>query len=262
MARTRSLGDSSKKPKVPTQSTATKFRVRPTSFDCANALWKKCLNHGSDQIDLESPFCDLNSPVHPMYHPRNWILEDFPNKTNTWLALEPALNVASKLLTSTPALAFFRRVKYGKKARAGGRMYLEYDEPENTTTEDAAVKNDLNSLAQCVVILFGAFKPEPREPNQDGARQYMSQEDFGKGVFIRGEINRLPADDGQYQYIILNEAFAAYAENSNPSPVDAIRSAFIVAVLLVHETAHAFYARDFYDMNENYKEPFFDLQQY
>jgi hypothetical protein len=52
----------------------------------------------------------------------------------------------------------------------------------------------------------------------------------------------------------LNEAYAAYAETANPWPAEALRFAFGLATTLVHETGHAFYAKNFYDENENYNE--------
>jgi hypothetical protein len=232
-------------------------------YNCADKdTWDECLNHGSENVHLNKkhwaaklaasqygatksgPFVDnLVTTIHPIYHSRNWILEGFPlPKNNTWSLVEPALHIATKLITSVPALAFFSCVKYGHLTRENDRNTLSYTAPEDTVSQDLAVLADLHKLSKPIKILFAALKSEAGHTSQTRAIHDVSQASFGTELFIKGETCALPArHDLRFQYIVVNEAYAAYAVNANPSPAQAARFAFSLAATLVHETAHAFY---------------------
>jgi hypothetical protein len=245
--------------------------------------WDEYLKHGSDTVHLnKKPWAaklavsqcggvksgafvhNISTPIHPIYHPRNWVLENFPlPQNNTWNLVEPALHIATKLITSSPALAFFCQLKYGHLTRQNERNVLSYTPPDDTINQDLAVLSDLHALSKRIKILFAALKPEAKHPSQTRAVHYVSQSSFGTDVVIRGDTSALPnRHDLRFQYIVVNEAYAAYAENANPSPAEAARFAFSLASTLVHETAHAFFARDSYNGIEEYDEPYFNTTQF
>jgi len=245
--------------------------------------WDDYLKHGSDTVHLnKKPWAaklavsrcgevksgafvhNLLTPIHPIYHPRNWILENFPlPQNNTWNLVEPAVHIATKLITSAPALAFFRHLKCGHLTRQNDQNILSYTPPDDTINQDLAVLCDLHALSKRIKILFAALKPEAKHHSQTRAVHYVSQSSFGTDVVIRGDTSALPArHDLRFQYIVVNEAYAAYAENANPSPTQAARFAFSLASALVHETAYAFFARDFYDGVEEYDEPFLNTTHF
>ncbi|KAH3979258.1 hypothetical protein HBI24_095110 [Parastagonospora nodorum] len=230
-------------------------------------MWDECFKHGSDNCDAtkSGPFVhNLLTTVHPIYHSRNWILEDFPlPQNNTWSLVEPALHIATKLITTVPALAFFRHVKYGHLTRQNDQKSLCYTAPEDTVSQDLAVLADLHKLSKRIRILFAALKPEARHTSQTRAIHHVSQASFSTELFIKGDRSALPArHDKRVQYIVVNEAYAANAEYTNPSPAQAARFAFGLAATRVHETAHAFYARDFSDGREGYEEPFLNVTHF
>ncbi|KAH7083847.1 hypothetical protein FB567DRAFT_447096, partial [Paraphoma chrysanthemicola] len=259
-------------------TTAKATKAIPKSFTCNENDWNNYLRHGSDQANLQrsiwtvvlddsfcgeldsnSPFGTLTTQIHGLYRPNNWILENFPNNTNKWRIIESALKLATQLLTSAPAMVFFRRLKYGLPRKAGDRVYLRYFKPKDTSAQDAGVRADLLNLAQRVKILFGVFKPEEGSAAQTHAVHCVSQSEFGEKIFIRGNMNKLPPDDGQTHYLIVNQAYAMYASKSNLTLAETVRYVFSLAFSLLHETAHAFYARNITDGKEDYVEPFYDL---
>jgi hypothetical protein len=106
------------------------------------------------------------------------------------------------------------------------------------------------------------FRPEEGSAAQLHAMHCVSQSEFGEKIFVRGNVNKLPPDDGQTHYLILNHAYAMYASRPDPTPAETVRFVFSLALSLVHETAHTFYARNVTDGKEDYVEPYYDLDQH
>jgi hypothetical protein len=79
------------------------------------------------------------------------------------------------LTTNKPALAFFRRVKYGVPTRQNGHTVLAYTEPIVTSGQDSEVLHDLENLAKRIRIVFGALKPSRGDKAQIRAVFYVSQ---------------------------------------------------------------------------------------
>jgi len=234
--RAKGLRDGSQKvvDKSPTASdnttpTHTQPKPNPKRYDCSNDDWKKHLNHEADQIERtqniwnvrlkECGCCDIDlggpetgtlvTPIHPLYRPERWIFEDFPNDSNLWRQIEPALKLASEIIESEPAMSFFRRIMYGTPVTKAGRTYLEYDQPKDTAEQDVAVREALINLAKHTRILFGAIHLKDSTDGQTHAIALVSQKWFGEQNFIRGNVDRLPVvDDYKTHYLAINQAYA------------------------------------------------------
>ena len=213
---------------------------------------------------------DLNNDIHPIFARENWVQE---MEDELWHMLYPVLRLASKMLLSKAALAFFRRVLFGSARRGGGRTYLHYVAPEDPKDQEEEVLKCLNAVALKLRLLFAACASDPKkvdQPAQTHAAHCVSQQDFGKGYFLRGDLENLPKDDGQTHFLLINQAyadfFATYGDRERRqktvSPSDLVRTTLSLAISLVHEIGHAFYARDRTDGDETYEEPYFDLEQH
>jgi hypothetical protein len=114
-----------------------------------------------------------------------------------------------------------------------------------------------------LVVIFAAIKPDENSDSQCHGIHYVSQEEFGERVFFRGDSSRLPPrSDHQHHYIILNQAYRDYFSNSSKrTATKDVRTCFLLATTLVHELAHAFYARNIIDGVEDYEEPFLSAEQ-
>ncbi|KAF1834697.1 hypothetical protein BDW02DRAFT_324827 [Decorospora gaudefroyi] len=187
-----------------------------------------------------------------------------------WCGLEPAMRLASRLLTSTPVMAFLRKIKFGHEITdpSTQRRYLVEDANIPMDEANAEVMHDLMKLSEKLNHIFTAIGPDPdgadSQCGQCHAIHYVSQSEFGERIFLPpGEANRLPTDTGKYHYIVLNQAYREYFTTSTErTPCRDMRTRFLLASTIIHETVgHAFYARNRIDGNEDYAEPFFAVDQ-
>lgn len=258
-------------------------------FDCSDADWNRYLTQGWDNVvwnkdpeawaeALEQAGCgrvelpeprmgDLDIQVHPIFARLNWVQA---MSNDLWEVLLPSLRLASKLLLSQPAMAFFRQIQFGiEQKTVSGRTYLHYVKPRDPNIQDSEVRSSLDALGSRLQLLFAAT-PSKISSCQIHAAHCVSHYHFGRDYFIRGDVSSLPEDDGQFQYLLINQAYADYlttyarkrVKGEDTSASDFVRATFCLASSLVHEVGHAFYARNRMDINENYDEPFFDLAQH
>lgn len=68
-------------------------------------------------------------------------------------------------------------------------------------------------------------------------------------------------DDNKTHYIVMNQAYKAFISRKMKTSYELVRFAVGFAITLVHELTHAFYARDRTDGDEEYKEPFLNVDQ-
>lgn len=263
-------------------------------YDCSDADWDKYITQGWNSVLWNRPDHgawkevldkagygreaampdpqkgDLANDIHHIFARTHWIqgVSD-----EIWDIISPALRLASKMLVSKAALAFFRQVRFGSKRRGGGRTYLHYEAPEDVKEQEDEVKNCLDRLASRLRLLFAATPTDPVDVDPDmqcHAVHCVSHHYFGKQYFIRGNLDALPEDNGKKHFLLVNQAYAelltsydrSQRRNEPFSPSDFIRATFALASSLVHEVGHAFYARDRTDGDEAYVEPYFDLEQH
>jgi hypothetical protein len=274
-------------PKSSQSNTPTKIEPTPDrhQFDCSDDDWnyyltfdtdnlnivswmKKVKQHTYDDIKLPIPIIGgLTNSILPVCGPQNWPLEDFETNPppNLWDTLRLALQLASKMLMSKAAMSFLRTMKYGeeKDLPKGGLKYLNYEEPPGPITlalQEQAVVEDLNDMAAHVRFLFGAIEPGEEQAHVH-AITCVSQELFGKRIFIRGHVSRLPSEDEKHIYVILNYAYRVCAEKPKHTACDYVRLLFSLAFTVTHELSHAYYAYLHPGLSEEWPEPAFGLDQ-
>jgi hypothetical protein len=227
---------------------------------------------GFDGVLLSEPVMgDLENTIHPVFAPDHWPLEDFTSNPNSdlWVALKPALRLASHMLTSKAALAFFRRLRFGVETvnEETHETYLDYEDPSAPVQEEQEkmVLRDLQDISKRIKFLFAAHKPEEGE-GLVHAITMMSQERFGKRLFVRGgDLSQMPDESSGYLYTALHPAYKAYATSTifgKYSACQYARFAFSLASTVVHETAHAYYAHHTQADHEEWNEPLVDLMQF
>ncbi|KAF2825927.1 hypothetical protein CC86DRAFT_294503 [Ophiobolus disseminans] len=204
----------------------------------------------------------LTTSIHPLYQPDRWILEKFPKQEDVCRLVQPAVKLASEVLETKPVMSFFRRIMYIILRKKGGRTCLDREEPEETNEQDVAVQQALVARAKHLRILFGVIDLNYCSKTQAHGITLVSQKWFAEKVFIRGNVDKLPADDYKTHYIVINQAYIDYAKRQRPSASAAVRFIFSLAFTIVHETGHVLYCRNFDDGNEDYNEPYFDLDQH
>lgn len=261
--------------------------LRPVAAENNDALRWKYLYYGSKNVLLDRrkwarhfkgtsvgeillpgpPQGNLATVIHPIFAPQNWPLQNFNNTEGAklWTMLTPALQLATNLLLSEPALAFFRHVKYGREERdlRTGRTNIVAVPSELTTSQqNEAVRYDLLIHATRFNILFGVFSGADDETGQVHAAHCVSQDEFGISQHIAGDLKLLPPNDGKTHYIVVNEAYKVWIQRGKYTPCELLRFNFILAISIVHELGHAFYARNRTDGHEDYEEPFFNVDQH
>jgi hypothetical protein len=110
-----------------------------TGLNIASCL-KNVRKMGFDGVLLSEPVMgDLENTINSVFAPDNWPLEDFTSNPNSdlWVALKPALRLASHMLTSKAALAFFRRLRFGVETvnEETHETYLDYEDPSAPVQE-------------------------------------------------------------------------------------------------------------------------------
>jgi hypothetical protein len=243
--------------------TGTQFLLR------ANTEWDPVFESGGyGEVDpCGLPLSALQNEVHALFAPDRFLLEDLVSEleTDLWQDLKPALQLASRLLLSAPVMEYFRTIKYGKIAseKKYGRTYLIPSSDAYSQEANFEILTNLEMLSQKLVLIFAAIKPDENSDSQCHGIHYVSQEEFGERVFFRGDSSRLPPrSDHQHHYIILNQAYRDYFSNSSKrTATKDVRTCFLLATTLVHELAHAFYARNIIDGVEDYEEPFLSAEQ-
>jgi hypothetical protein len=257
------------------------------SFSCPEATWNSYVantgslfllgpgsgfdavleSEGFGEIALPSPASTpLTNPIHPLFAPSRFTLEDFRINPSLYADIEPALRLTSHMLTSTPVLSYFRTLKYGVEvadAEVDRTYFASADIPSFSIEEaNADIMQDLLSLSEKLFFLFTAIKPEGQA--QVHGIHYVSQSAFGERVSLHpnDDVSRLPPNDGKSHYIALNAAYKSYFTSSSfRTPTKDMRTCWLLASTLIHELGHAFYARDRCDGFEDYVEPFFCRDQ-
>jgi hypothetical protein len=224
---------------------------------------------GARGVELPGPASgSLTTETHNLFKQDKWPLEDFTTTKGSrfWTALIPALQLASNFLLSEPALAVFRHIKYGREEEdvlTGRTNLVPADTTLTESQQNDAVKQDLEKLATHLRFLFGVFQlPEdPTDRTQTLAVHTVSQKEFGDDAHIVGDDSLLPEDDNKTHYIVMNQAYKAFISRKMKTSYELVRFAVGFAITLVHELTHAFYARDRTDGDEEYKEPFLNVDQ-
>ena len=238
---------------------------------------KKVRQMGFDDIYLHGPrMGDLTNAIHPVFAPANFPLEDFVSNptSDLWKTLEPALRLASRMLTSKAALAFFRRLRFGLETDnpETNTTYFEYSEPpqHDRDLQEKTIQHDLQVLSRRIQWLFCAYKPDINASASEAedhvhAITLMSQDWFGKKIFFRGDVSKLPSATSGNLYVALNYAYREYAEHTTCSKNTACayaRFAHSFAFTVVHEVAHAYFAHHTKVDHEEWNEPLIDLLQH
>jgi hypothetical protein len=215
-------------------------------YDCNNKKWKRYLELGANRCNLhdwakEIGACDygetkidgkllgdLEGEVHPIFAADNWPLEDFQSKEGkkVWKLMGPVLQLASKFLLSKAGLPFFRRVRFGKigvhaKDRGCNRIHLAYNEPSSERRkeeQERLVIKDLEKVAKRIKCVFSVFFDPNKPDDQTHAMVTTSQSLFGKEIFIRGDYTKLSTAEDDSHFMMVNEAYKAYAAKHNPTP--------------------------------------------
>lgn len=239
------------------------FTIAP--WDNAHSSYHRALNRNycGDMSQEKSSAGDLENDVHPLFDLRNFVkdVEDLSVQDKLWGGIAPALQLASRMLTSAPVMAFFRRLKYGVEVTDSmtGSKLTKSSYMEDIHFADEGVEEDLLELSQKLLFFFGAIKPDSEKANQIHAFHTLAPEEVSGLAFIRCDPSDLPTEPGKYRYIVINEAYGHYFKHSQERTVERDqKTQWSLATTLIHEIAHAYYARDRDDGNEDYNEPVYD----
>lgn len=256
------------------------------SFDCDNRTWELCveLSHESDDSTLAPwngyydlvtssgygdlaegtfPEGNLSNSIHPLLDPHRFIpsYHDIAFRDQLLEGILPALQLTSRMLTSAPVMAFWRRLKYGKEIPYCNSpcKIIAPCPSEDGPAADALVRDDLIALSDKVKLVFGVPKPDKWDSNQTHALHCDSLKDVGQNAFVRADLSGLPATGGKYHYIVINETYGHYFKHSQHRTLDRdMKTQFSLATTLIHEIGHAYYARNQTDGEFNYNEPWYD----
>lgn len=250
-------------------------------FDCSDDQWTKCVafegsfliapwNGWEDKINASGygtlatedlSQSDLANAIHPLFLPDQFIWAEALPEIDLYRKIQPAMTLASRMLLSAPVMAFLRRVRYGSEVQISDtkRNLLVASANEKRPNANVAVQYDLVQLSQKLKLGFGAVLSKERD-SQIHALHNVSQKSFGRNFFVRW--NHIPEDDNKTHYLVINETYRQYFKSSQHRTVDRdIKMHWSLATTLVHEIAHAFYARHRTDGVENYAEPLYSLEQ-
>lgn len=256
------------------------------------AMWARCVAHIGDSpiltpwhghedildslgygelADKSLPVANLKNSIHPLISTRAFIEDsyDITAQSRLWDGLRPALQLASRMLISAPVMAILRRRKYGQEIphrhgsrTPGFRSYYKIVKPstqEDHPSADACVMQDLMRLARKLRFVFGAIKPGSCDAAQIHALHCVSPEEVGRRAFVRCDPFDIPMSTYEYHYIAINETYGQYFKHAPRRTLSRDRRPqWSLAVTLIHEMIHAYYARDRVDGKEGYHEPWYD----
>ncbi|KAF2468749.1 uncharacterized protein BDR25DRAFT_315729 [Lindgomyces ingoldianus] len=161
--------------------------------------------------------------IHPILAHQNWIqfhgdCRECRGSCSLWRDLQPSIQLASELLTHPRSLTWFIRVLHGEEILdpVTGHLYLLPSELEREPRALAwvveAVRKYLIDFAPHIKISFGELGKE-----------------------IHGQMRPWPNKG----FITINATYAEYFLSGQRSPIQDLRTSWAVAVVLVHEIAHA-----------------------
>ncbi|KAF2734062.1 hypothetical protein EJ04DRAFT_577121 [Polyplosphaeria fusca] len=223
----------------------------------------------------------LKNPIMGLLSRDKW-LEAFSDET--WAEIVPALQLASLIMTENACQGPFKRFLYGQVMEeifedGTGRQYLEYDPDEDDfgptwkgwalrdekDKDDSHrhVQHEFEKLSSRLRGTFGAFDPAKFGESQTRGVHCVDRGFFGNAILLsKGAV--LPGEDnGRHHTIVINANHLYYFMQSQKlrSPCSDVRTRWNLATTIVHETAHAFFARNYYGKEQDYREPCYDYFQ-
>ncbi|KAF2026891.1 hypothetical protein EK21DRAFT_92017 [Setomelanomma holmii] len=215
-----------------------------------------------NEVRLPAPASrDFSKDIHPIFAPENWPLEDFANDSDLWKYLMPALQLASKLLTSPASLKFFRRIKHGVERvdHESKRTYLDFTEDEDLVEKrNQETLKGLEEVAPKIKFLFGVPKTRGKPGHEtqttpNTASRALNLEHSNSSVAITRSC--LTRKAMRAKSSLSKHTRTSYSLASK-NPCEMTRFAFSLGYCLHHELGHAYYTRDRTDKNDKYTEPF------
>ncbi|KAF1957887.1 hypothetical protein CC80DRAFT_546942 [Byssothecium circinans] len=199
---------------------------------------------------------------------------------NKWPVANWAANTQLKILASQPMMSVLRRIRLGTLTTdlRTGLQSLSYTQPTTDAgirTANAMVRLGLATLGEKLEFLWGVGIPSPNDQSQIHAQHILRLVNFGKDYWLdaagmaASRNGTLNLDGSKRHYIVVNDAYRQYF--SQPRPGSGVvtnrthyrdyKTMFALAVLLVHDLSHAFYARNRTDSIGRHKEPYYDREE-
>ena len=218
--------------------------------------WKDYLDI-SDYGDMTSvSACNLRNQPHALFHHSHLLGENDPViGRRLWEGIYSALQLASRLLVSAPVIGFFRLLKYGNEVTDIASPYKTLDSSgvEDYPGAGGDVHDDLMRLSSKLVLLFGAMKSDASNKNQRHAIFTVECKDISKYVYIRCN---LPPNPHEFHYIVINKIYGHCLKTSQRrTSLRDQRTQWSLAITLIHELAHAYYALTKWTGSDDYLEP-------
>lgn len=213
------------------------------------------------------PAATLQNSLHPLFKRDRFIvdIEDPSVQDKLWDGLEPALQLASRMLGSPQVLRFFYKIHYGYEENLPGDkrfkkvvLYRDYHD----RLGDHVIE-DIQKLSTKLKFAFGAFKVESSIKHQIHAIHTVSAKQVHDYAYVRCKPSEILKIANENHYIIINEAYGHYFKHSDRRTTDRDQKVqWYLAKTLIHELAHAYYARDraCKYSDEHYNEPIIDPQ--
>jgi hypothetical protein len=237
------------------------------------AFPRKLQEAGFGEVCLAEPRGgDLDNHVHPIFGQESWIGEEYYGKGRVdpsnflWMRLQPALRLASKFITDENMAEWWVRMLLGRrcKDKKTGRMYLSH--PGDKGTEGVKrvatrFRHMVQRVRWCFADHFDDDVPvmavcdgriQYHQPDLNGSHTHgLTCQDWrslkllasSTAAKIEAQTGPEPARNipivinGSYRSFFLSESY-----DMEKAPCLALRTSFLLAVVMVHELAHAFSA--------------------
>lgn len=172
---------------------------------------------------------DLNNPLHPIFDYKNW--KDTP--LTLWEGIHPALRLATRFITETRVLEWWAKIACARKIDDPENPVFgpqRYDDSFRMTRDNArTTKEDLEELAGCILFSWA----DVRELGSNRVLGVTQTEPGPPGVTHNIVRVRIHKD--------LGDRMIAALDSTEPAPPGMLqRCQFSIAVLILHELAHAF----------------------
>lgn len=194
-------------------------------------------------IKRASPFVGqfLENEIAPIFRIERWATGPNQLDDDSYYQLQPALRLATLLITEDCTLGWFARYTFGcRKQFSSGKTYISSAEYSESREARDQVETNIRALGKDLTLML---RPASGEDGGDYGATYSNKRYLPFVRHFRESDWPDTADDRRrHPVIVLNNDFYQYFSQplQNAEPDIWIRTQFLFATTLVHEVCHAY----------------------
>jgi hypothetical protein len=190
---------------------------------------------------LPQHVCTLPVSVHPLLRRENWVLDGIHQQETLWESLQPALRLATQMLSTDVALLWWTHLMFGKPSQAP-KTQIQYLARTPKSWNPAAL-NEVREYLSCTAagrIRF-AFSEKTMPAYGDTRGDWDDICEVLTPLKDRASMEALSKEYRKGDLVVTSyhPAFRDYFVSGTRSLERDLNTGFLLGITIVHEIAHA-----------------------